>query len=547
MAPCRGALFFFVQGAAPDMSDLIRPAAGHRRDPIRSVVIVGGGTAGWMSAALLSKALGAAVSITVVESDAIGTVGVGEATIPQIRHVNDFLGLDEDELMRATQATFKLGVQFNHWGRLGNSYLHAFGDIGLPLGLLAFQHYWLRDVQGRTNVAGAGSAGATDVHGRSASTDLWSYSLNAQACAANRFARMERVGSSPLTGTRYAYHLDAGLYGQYLRRQCDPQQVWRVEGQVVNVVLREEDGFIQSLTLAGGQTVEGDLFIDCSGFRGLLIEGALHAGYDSWQPWLPCDRALAVPSAPGAPMRPYTQSAARASGWQWRIPLQHRTGNGLVYCSEYLSDDEAAATLLENLESTALTQPRPLRFTTGVRRRVWVRNCVALGLSSGFMEPLESTSIHMIQSGISRLLALFPGRHCAPALREEYNRQTRLEYEHVRDFLLLHYRATERDDSPFWRHCAHLPMPESLSRRIELFRSSGQLFRHGEELFTEVGWLQILLGQGIVPERHHPLADALPAVQLDEFLTHIRTLIAGAVQDMPAHDAYVASHVANTR
>ena len=494
--------------------------------PIRRVVIVGGGTAGWMTAALLAKALGPQLSITLVESDEIGTVGVGEATIPQIRHVNAFLGIDEDELMRAVQGTFKLGIQFNDWRRVGDSYLHAFGDIGLPLGLVPFQHYWLRDRRERGDAA----------------PGLWAYSIAAEACAQLRFGRMERLGSSPMTGTRYAYHLDAGLYGQYLRRRCDPRQVRRIEGKVVDVRLRAEDGFIASLQLADGQVVEGDLFIDCSGFRGLLIEGALKAGYDDWTDWLPCDRAVAVPSARVSPMRPFTQASARAAGWQWRIPLQHRNGNGHVFCSRFVSDDEATATLLAHLDGEALAEPRVLRFTAGVRRTFWDRNCVALGLASGFMEPLESTSIHMIQSGVDRLIALFPDRHCDPALRAEYNRRTRFEYERVRDFLVLHYRATERDDSPFWRHCAALAMPEGLAERIALFRRSGQLFRHGEELFTEVGWLQVMIGQGIEPQAYHPAADALPAAELQGFLGNMRTLIQRAAATFPEHARFVATH-----
>lgn len=494
---------------------------------IQRVVIVGGGTAGWMTAALLAKALGPAIAIELIESDTIGTVGVGEATIPQIRHINQFLGIDEHDMLRATQGTFKLAIQFNDWHRLGDSYFHAFGDIGLPLGLLAFQHYWLRDTQ---------TAGTPSGH------ELWAYSVNAQACLQNRFAPMERIGSSPLTGTRHAYHLDAGLYARYLRQRCDPGVVRRTEGTVVDVQLRAEDGFIASVKLASGEIIAGDLFIDCSGFRGLLIEDALHTGYDNWQQWLPCDRALAVPSARTTPMRPYTQASARGAGWQWRIPLQHRTGNGHVYCSDYISDDEAAAQLLAHLDGDALAAPRPLRFTTGMRKQFWNRNCVALGLASGFMEPLESTSIHLIQSGISRLLALFPDRHVDPALRDEYNRQTRFEYERIRDFLVLHYRATERDDTPFWRHCANLPMPESLQRKIDLFRSSGQIFRDGEELFTEVGWLQVMLGQGIRPTRHHPLADTLPPAQLEEFLCNIRTLIGRAVASLPEHARFIAEH-----
>jgi len=493
-------------------------------NPIQRVVIVGGGTAGWMTAALLARALGPQVQIRLVESDEIGVVGVGEATIPSIRLVNQFLGLDEDDLLRATHGTFKLGIEFNDWRRLGDSYMHAFGDIGLPLGLIGFHHYWLRDRQ------------------RAGAADLWAYSLNATAARAHRFGRMERVGSSPLTGIKYAYQLDAIAYGQYLRRHIDPAIVQRIEGRIVDVQLRAEDGFIESVQLASGERVAGDLFIDCSGFRGLLIEGALKTGYDNWQQWLPCDRALAVASERVAPMRPYTQASARSAGWQWRIPLQHRSGNGHVYCSRFISDDEASAQLLAGLEGAALADPRPLRFSTGMRRQTWNRNCVALGLSAGFMEPLESTSIHLIQSGVSRLLAMFPDRHCDVALSTEYNRQTRFEYERIRDFLVLHYKATERDDSPFWRQCAQMEIPESLARRIALFRGNGSIFRDADELFTEVGWLQVLLGQGIEPQRHHPLADTLDQGQLDEFLGNIRTLVDRAADTLPPHERFVAEH-----
>ena len=492
-------------------------------DPrIRRIVIVGGGTAGWMAAALLAKALGAGVAIRLVESAEIGTVGVGEATIPQIRHINRFLGIDEDDMLRAVHGTYKLGVQLNGFGRLGDSYLHAFGDLGLPLGLTPFHHYWLRS------------------RSRADAPDLRAYSLNAAAAAENRFAPLETVPDSPIGGIRYAYHFDASRYAQYLRERIAPGAVQRTEGKVVDVRLRAGDGFIESLQLDSGEIVEGDFFIDCSGFRGLLIDGALNAGYENWQHWLPCDRALAVASAPGGPMRPYTQASARTAGWQWRIPLRHRVGNGHVYCSRFISDDEAAAQLLANLETEPLGDPRPLRFVTGMRALAWSRNCLALGLAAGFMEPLESTSIHLVQSGINRLLAMFPDRHCEPQLVDEYNRQTRFEYERVRDFLILHYKATERTDTPFWQQCGAMEIPPSLARRIELFRRTGMIFREADELFTETGWLQVLLGQRIEPERHHPLADALTAEQLDGFLADIRTLVGRAKNTLPPHHEFVA-------
>ncbi|HEY8327531.1 MAG TPA: tryptophan halogenase family protein [Rhodanobacter sp.] len=495
-------------------------------DPrIRRLVIVGGGTAGWMAAALLAKALGVGVAIRLVESAEIGTVGVGEATIPQIRHINRFLGIDEDDMLRAAHGTYKLGVQLNGFGRLGDSYLHAFGDLGLPLGLTPFHHYWLRAVQERS---------------RADAPDLWAYSLNAAAAAENRFAPLETVPDSPLGGIRHAYHFDASRYAQYLREHIAPGAVQRTEGKVVDVRLRADDGFIESLRLDNGEIVEGDFFIDCSGFRGLLIEGALNTGYENWQHWLPCDRALAVASAPGGPMRPYTQASARTAGWQWRIPLRHRVGNGHVYCSRFISDDEAAAQLLANLETEPLGDPRPLRFVTGMRALAWNRNCLALGLAAGFMEPLESTSIHLVQSGVSRLLAMFPDRHCEQQLVDEYNRQTRFEYERVRDFLILHYKATERTDTPFWQQCGAMDIPPALARRIELFRRTGMVFREGDELFTESGWVQVLLGQRIEPERHHPLADALTAEQLDGFLADIRTLVGRAKNTLPPHHEFVA-------
>ena len=489
---------------------------------IRRVVIVGGGTAGWMAAALLARGVGRACEIHLVESAEIGTVGVGEATIPQIQHINAFLGIDEDDLMRFTHGTYKLGVQLNDWGRIGDSYLHAFGDVGLPLGLLPFHHYWLR------------SRAQGDAH------SLWTYSLNAAAAASNKFARLEKVPNTPLGGIRYAYQFDAARYARYLRERIPEGMVRRIEGKVVEVKLRGEDGFVESLRLESGEVVEGDFFIDCSGFRGLLIEGALKTGYENWQHWLPCDRAIAVASARSTPMRPYTQAFARTAGWQWRIALQHRTGNGHVYSSQFISDDEAAAQLLANIEGERLEDPRPLRFVTGMRKLAWNRNCLALGLAAGFMEPLESTSIHLVQSGIARFLGMFPDRHCDPLLVETYNRQTRFEYERVRDFLILHYKATERDDTPFWRQCGAMEVPGELARRIELFRRTGLIFREADELFTETGWLQVMLGQRVEPARYHPLADGLEESKLQAFLSDIRTLVSRAVERLSAHDDFVA-------
>lgn len=497
-----------------------------RQDQIQSVVIVGGGAAGWMAAAVLAKALDRSVSITLIESEEIGIVGVGEATIPQIRLINAFLGIEENAFVRATQASFKLGIEFNDWRQIGDSYMHAFGDIGTSLGLLGFHHYWLR----------ARAAGQ--------SQSLWDFSLNYQAAIQDRFAPLERLGNSSLTGVRYAYHFDAALYARLLRQYAQGAGVTRVEGKIIDVALRGEDGFVDAVLLEGERRIAGDLFLDCSGFRGLLIEGALKAGYTDWTHWLPCDRAVAVPCAHGAALRPYTQATARQAGWQWRIPLQHRVGNGHVYSSQHLSDDEATAILLANLEGAPLAEPRPLRFTTGMRKRQWVKNCVALGLASGFMEPLESTSIHLIQAGISRLVAMFPDARFAPSLIAEYNRQSAFEFERIRDFLILHYHANAREDSQFWRACRAMPVPETLSAKIELFATTGRIFREHEELFTEQGWLQVLLGQGIIPQRYHAIADLLTPEQMQQYLGNIRTLIDRAVQAMPSHVDYIKANCA---
>ncbi len=495
---------------------------------IRKIVIVGGGTAGWMAAAVLSKAFAPRISITVVESDEIGIVGVGEATIPQIRHINNFLGIDEDDFLKATQGTFKLGIEFNGWTRPGERYIHAFGDIGMLIGLTPFHHYWLR----------ARAGGSLD--------SLWAFSINAATAGENRFDRLERVGSSRLSGVRHAFHFDASLYARYLRRQAEARGVTRIEGKIVEVAANGESGHIQSVKLERGGVEQGDLFIDCSGFRGLLIEQSLKAGYEDWTHWLPCDRAVAVPCRQGAALRPYTQATAQKAGWQWRIPLQHRVGNGHVYSSAHVDDDVARAILLANLEGEALAEPRFLRFTTGMRRRHWVKNCVAVGLASGFMEPLESTSIHLIQSSLARLVSMFPDKRFDPKLTDEFNRQTRFDFERIRDFLILHYHANEREDSDFWKQCRTMSVPDGLQSKIDLFRSSGRIYREHEELFTEAAWLQVLLGQGVAPERYHPMADILEEGKLRQFLSDIKILINRTVDSMPAHAAFIERHCAAT-
>jgi tryptophan 7-halogenase len=491
----------------------------------QTIVIVGGGSAGWMTAAALSRFLTRGWSIKLVESEEIGTVGVGEATIPGIRMFNAALGIDEDEFIRATQGSFKLGIEFDGWSRPGERYIHAFGQVGRDLGLIAFHHYWLR---ARANGANEGLA---------------AYSLTAGAAAANRFVRGNPTPNAPLGPMTYAYHFDAGLYAAFLRRRAEGGGVERIEGKISEVKRCGESGDVDAVVLENGTRVGGDLFVDCSGFRGLLIEGALETGTIDWTHWLPCDRALAVPCANTSPLTPYTRSTARKAGWQWRIPLQHRTGNGHVYCSAHVSDDEAAAILLANLDGEAMDDPRPIRFQTGMRRKFWNHNVVALGLASGFMEPLESTSIHLVQSGIERLLKFLPNGPVAAADTDAYNRQTAFEYERIRDFIILHYHANQRDE-PFWQACRSMAIPDTLTEKLALFRANGRLFRVADELFTELGWLQVMVGQGIMPAGYHPLADQLSDNDLSAFLAATRQVVDGSVAAMSSHEDFIARHCA---
>ena len=491
---------------------------------VQRVAIVGGGSAGWMTAAALANALGGACEIHLIESDEIGIVGVGEATIPPIKLFNQSLGVDENEFLRATQGTFKLGIQFQDWARQGHSYFHPFGTFGADFDSVPLHQYWLRE------------------RARGDETSLDDLSM---AWAAAKRGRFDRPIPNPrmIQSTYdYAFHFDAGLYGQYLRRYAEARGVVRHEGKVADVQLRGEDGFIERLTLEDGREIEADLFIDCSGFRGLLIGGALETPYEDWTKWLPCDRAVAVPCALGGEFTPYTRSTAREAGWQWRIPLQHRIGNGYVYSSAHISDEAAAETLLANLDGEALAEPRLLRFTTGRRELFWNKNCVALGLAAGFMEPLESTSLHLVQTGITRLLALWPDREMDPLGAAEFNRITAEEYERIRDFLILHYHLTARDDSPLWRACAAMEVPDDLQYRIDHFRRYGRLVSQGPELFQNASWLAVHVGQLNRPERYDPLADARSGVDAARVLTGIRQVAVEAAEAMPSHAEYVARH-----
>jgi len=493
---------------------------------VTSVTIVGGGSAGWMAAAALANALREGVPIHLVESDEIGIVGVGEATIPPIKLFNQSLGIDENDFLRATAGSFKLGIRFTGWGREGHSYFHPFGAYGADFDLVPLHQYWLRE-------RARGDASPLD--------DL------SMAWAAASRGRFER----PLADRRriqsthdYAYHFDAGLYGRYLRTYAEARGVVRHEGKVADVVVGGADGRIERLRLEDGREITADLFIDCSGFRALLIGGALETPYRDWTRWLPCDRAVTVPCASAGDFAPYTSSTARAAGWQWRIPLQHRTGNGYVYSSAYISDDEAADTLLANLDGEKLAEPRLLRFTTGRREVFWKNNCIALGLAAGFMEPLESTSLHLVQTGISRLLALWPDRDFDPLAAAEYNRVTAEEYERIRDFLILHYHLTERTDSALWRDCAAMEVPDELAWKIAHFRRSGRLVSAGPELFQNANWLAVHIGQGNWPERYDPLADARGRADAASILAGIRRVAEEAAEAMPSHREYIARHCA---
>jgi len=491
--------------------------------PIRSVAIVGGGTAGWMSAAALAHALPRGCVVTLIESDEIGTVGVGEATIPPIRLFNDTLGIDEAEFLRETKGSFKLGIEFVGWGGVDDRYFHPFGTHGKPFDLAPVHQHWLA----------ARSQGCT--------IPLDELSMAWGAARRHRFARPLADPRSVGSTFDYAYHFDAGLYAAFLRRYAEARGVVRLEGRVAGVGLDGETGHVSAVTLADGRRVGADFFVDCSGFRGLLIEGALHAGYEDWTQWLPCDRAVAVPCARAGPLIPYTRSTARAAGWQWRIPLQHRTGNGYVYASAHLSDDEAATTLLAELDGAALAEPRLLRFTTGRRRRFWQGNVVAIGLASGFMEPLESTSIHLVQAGIAKLLALFPTRACAPSLVEEYNRIAIGETERIRDFLILHYHLNQRPE-PLWRACAAMAVPDTLRLKIEEFRRTGRHLARDMDLFGLASWVAVHVGQGNLPVGGDPLVgyQADPAASR-LFVERLAQAIARAGQGMPGHEAQLAA------
>jgi tryptophan halogenase len=484
------------------------------------IVIAGGGTAGWMAAATFARFLGNHASITLVESEAIGTVGVGEATIPQIHNLIVGLGLDQADFLRRTNASFKLGIEFVDWLRVGHSYIHSFGQVGRGIGLVPFRQLWLR---GR----GLGVAG-----------DYGDYSVNVAATRLDRFAIGDGRGGA-LPDLAYAYHFDAALFAAMLRDYAEARGVRRVEGLIEAVERDGESGDITALKLDGERRVEGALFIDCTGFRSLLLGQALDTPFIDWRGWLPCNTALAVPSE-GGRFRPYTQSIARPAGWQWRIPLQHRTGNGHVFCSEFMSVDQASALLLATVEGKALADPRPITFAAGHRREFWSRNCVALGLAAGFMEPLESTSIHLVQSGIGRLLNLLPNDLSdLSTARDTFNRLSGIEWRRIRDFLVLHYVANDRVGEPFWDHCRAIPLPDTLAEKIALFGESGAFMREEDELFLDDSWGQVMLGQGIEPRGWSPLAEDVPAGDIGPYLETLARACRIKAEGLPAHRDFV--------
>lgn len=490
---------------------------------VRRVVIAGGGTAGWTVAAALAKQLGRLLEITLVESDAIGTVGVGESTIPTVRTFHSLLGLDEREFVCATQASFKLGIEFRDWARIGDRYFHSFGQIGRSTWMGDFHQMWLQ-------------ARAEGFDG-----ELGDYCFELQAAEAGRFATGEKASLN------YAYHLDATAYGKFLRRLSEPMGVKRIEGKIADVRRVAESGFIEALVLESGQVIEGDLFIDCTGFRGLLIEQTLQTGYDDWTHWLSTDSAIAVQTEATGPAPPYTKAIAHRAGWRWQIPLQHRVGNGLVFASEHLSDDKAHELLAESVAGAMLTEPRVIRFRTGCRRKAWNKNCIAFGLSSGFVEPLESTSIHLIMIGVTRLMQLFPFGGVNEALAKRYNDLSQRELEGIRDFIILHYHLNERDDSDFWRRCREMDIPDSLADRIALFRDNAQAYQASDELFRVDSWVQVMLGQRLEPKSHHQMGRLMSSDRLRTALDTLKGNIGNAVARLPEHQQFLDSYCSARR
>ena len=490
---------------------------------VERVVIAGGGTAGWMAAAALSRLVGRKLSVTLVESEEIGTVGVGEATIPTILTINRLLRIPEPDFIKLTSGTFKLGIRFENWRTEGEDYFHSFGDTGKGSWAAGFHHFWLR----------AQELGLAEQYG--------------EYCPELKAAEAERFAITSENKLNYAYHLDASKYGMYLRKMAEASGVTRVEGKISQVDTCPHDGFIEALVLDSGRRIEGDLFIDCTGFRALLSEGTLKTGFDDWSHWLPANRAWAVQSELSEHPKPYTRAIAHKVGWQWRIPLQHRAGNGLVYCNDFMDEETARDLLLKNVPEKTLIEPRPIRFTTGQRKQYWNKNCIAIGLSSGFIEPLESTSIHFIQNGIMWLLLMFPDLSIEESTVREYNTKMRSEAEHIRDFIVLHYALNERHGDPFWDHCRNMELPDSLKHRLELFERSARVFKPQDDVFAENSWVQVMMGQGLKPQGYHNIAQAMSSEQMTAFLKGIQHEVAQTVAKLPQHGAFVNTFIQHAK
>ena len=494
-----------------------------KTDQIKNVVIVGGGTAGWMSAAAISKLMArTGLNTTLIESEVIGTVGVGEATIPQIRLFNKLLDIDENDFMKRTQATFKLGIEFVDWGQKGERYIHPFGSYGVDMEGIPFHHFWEKAKKHNHGLA-----------------PLSDYCLQAFAAKNNKFTRPLNIERSPLRKIVHAFQFDAGLYAQFLRELSEKSGTKRIEGRVVSVQQNSQNGYIQSLTLSNGQVVEGEFFIDCTGFTGLLIEKTLQAGYKDWSEMLPVNHAVACACAQDEDPIPYTRATAKGAGWQWRIPLQNRLGNGYVFSDKFLTPAAAEIELMGSLEGSPLAAPKHIKFTTGHRKKFWDKNCLSLGLAAGFMEPLESTSIHLIQTGLSRLMAQFPDKNFNQKDIDYYNRRTEDEYIRIRDFLILHYKASIRNDTPFWQYIQDMPLPEKLREKMELYQENGRIFREDNELFNETSWLAVMHGQGLRPKSYHPVADVISDEEVAMRLADIYNSVVKSAEYMPTHIDYI--------
>lgn len=489
---------------------------------LKKLVIVGGGSAGWMTAAALSSMLDPRkVQITLVESEQIGTVGVGEATIPDMINFNRMLGIPEAEFMAATDATFKLGIEFVNWGRKGDSYFHPFGEHGVDMQGVDFHQYWLMAQQNGSD------------------RPIEDYSLCATAGKANKFCHPAPNPKSVLSKLRYAYHFNATKYAKYLRAYAETRGVIRIEGKVDTVELASENGHIQTLSLDNGQVITGDFFFDCTGFRALLMRQTLDVGFQDWSHWLPCNSAQTIACEHTDVLPSYTRSTAHTAGWQWRIPTQERTGNGHIYSTDFMDDDEAQRILLQGLDGAPMGDPRTIRFKTGCLQDFWYKNCVGIGLSSGFLEPLESTSLYLIQMGISKFISLFPSGNLQPVVVAEYNRQMHQQFDQVRDFIILHYYATERDDSPFWNYCRTMAIPDSLQHKIDLFREAGRVFRYDDELFSRPSWVAVMLGQNLLPKVCDPIVATLDPAQVEHSLSSMQRAMDAAAQKMPSHAAFI--------